>query len=78
MRFGTAMDAGWGLGCVTRLLVMRGAAALSCYSRQGEMGEQCRDVSLRPISYKTSKCQERSGIPLLILRGWVGAVISFW
>lgn len=63
---------GLGAGMCDRLLVTRGAAALSCYSRQGEKGEQSRQVSLRPISHERSEGQERSGIPVLVLGGWVG------
>lgn len=63
---------GLGAGMCDRLLVTRGAAALSCYSGQGEKGEQSRQVSLRPVSHERSEGQERSGIPVLVLGGWVG------
>lgn len=64
---------GLGAGMCDRLLVTRGAAALSCYSGQGEKGEQSRQVSLRPVSHERSEVQERSGIPVLVLEvglGW--------
>lgn len=50
-----------------RLWVTRRAATPSCYSRQGEKGEQSREVSLRCISHERSEVRRDLGSLFLSL-----------